>query len=120
MAKISHKNRELIKKSEQAKVTNAFYEFKENAGTRTLKAHLKNDIVMSRQKIAPNRLNRNFNVILPNQVWVGDITEIKTTEGKGYLATYIDLFSRKVVGWDFESHMRSELVETALKRALWN
>jgi len=37
-----------------------------------------------------------------------------------YLATYIDLYSRKVVGWAIDTHMRSELVETAFKRALWN
>jgi len=36
-----------------------------------------------------------------------------------YLAAYIDLYSRKVVGWAIDTHMRSELVETA-KRALWN
>lgn len=71
-------------------------------------------------RIAENLLNRHFEVSHPNQAWVGDITEIKTTQGKGYLAAYIDLFSRKVVGWAFDKHMRSELVETALKRALWN
>lgn len=70
-------------------------------------------------RIADNLLKRQFNVSHPNQVWVGDITEIRTTEGKGYLAAFIDLFSRKVVGWAFETHMRSDLVETALKRALW-
>lgn len=71
-------------------------------------------------RIADNLLNRHFDVSHLNQVWVGDITEIKTSQGKGYLATYIDLFSRTVVGWAFDKHMRSELVETALKRALWN
>jgi transposase InsO family protein len=70
-------------------------------------------------RIADNLLKRQFNVSHPNQVWVGDITEIRTTQGKGFLAAYIDLFSRKVVGWAFETHMRSDLVETALKRALW-
>lgn len=70
-------------------------------------------------RIADNLLKRQFNVSHPNQVWVGDITEIRTTQGKGYLAAFIDLFSRKVVGWAFETHMRSDLVETALKRALW-
>lgn len=71
-------------------------------------------------KVRPNELSRNFSVSYPNQVWVGDITEIKTRNGKLYLAVYIDLYSRKVVGWSIEPHMRPELVETALKRALWS
>ena len=71
-------------------------------------------------KIKNNDLNRHFTVSYPNQVWVGDITEIKTSTGKLYLAAYIDLYSRKVVGWAIDTHMRSELVETALKRALWS
>ena len=54
----------------------------------------------------------------PNQVWVGDITEIKTRQGKLYLAVYIDLYSRRVVGFATASHMRSELTELALQRAL--
>jgi len=70
-------------------------------------------------RIADNLLNRHFDVSHPNQVWVGDITEVRTSQGKGYLAAYIDLFSRRVVGWAFDKHMRSDLVETALKRALW-
>jgi putative transposase len=74
---------------------------------------------MDDPRIAGNLLKRQFNVSRPNQIWVGDITEIRTTQGKGYLAAYIDLFSRKVVGWSFDNHMRSDLVETALKRALW-
>ena len=67
-----------------------------------------------------NELDRHFTVSYPNQAWVGDITEIKTSTGKLYLAAYIDLYSRKVVGWAIDKHMRSELVELALKRALWS
>jgi putative transposase len=67
-------------------------------------------------KIKHNALERHFTVSYPNQVWVGDITEIKTVNGKLYLAAYIDLCSRKVIGWSLDTHMRSELVETALKR----
>lgn len=70
--------------------------------------------------ITSNRLKRQFNVRYMNQAWVGDITQIKTQQGWVYLATYIDLYSRRVVGWAVDTHMRSELVETALKRALWN
>jgi len=70
-------------------------------------------------KIKHNELNRHFIVSYPNHAWVGDITEIKTSTGKLYLAAYMDLYSRKVVGWAIDKHMRSELVERALKRALW-
>ena len=70
--------------------------------------------------IAPNWLKRQFNVRYMNQAWVGDITQIKTRQGWVYLATYIDLYSRRVVGWAVDTNMRSELVETALKRALWS
>ncbi|MBL1275171.1 MAG: hypothetical protein COB30_003710, partial [Ectothiorhodospiraceae bacterium] len=44
-------------------------------------------------KFMPNSLNRHFEVSYPNQVWVGDITEIKTRQGKLYLAAYVDLYS---------------------------
>ena len=50
-------------------------------------------------KIKHNQLDRNFVVSYPNQAWVGDITEIKTRQGKLYLAAYIDLYSRRVVGF---------------------
>ena len=56
-------------------------------------------------KIQPNNLNRNFQVSYPNQVWVADITYIKTSNGWMYLAAYIDLYSRKVVGWELDTHM---------------
>jgi len=46
---------------------------------------------------------------------VADITYIKTSMGWMYLAAYIDFYSRKVVGWAIDTHMRSELVETAKK-----
>ncbi len=48
--------------------------------------------------IAPNLLNREFSVALPDKVWVGDITYIATDEGWLFLAVVIDLFSRQVVG----------------------
>ena len=70
------------------------------------------------QPIAPNLLDRQFDASEPNQMWVGDITYIRTWEGWVYLAVVIDLYSRKVVGWSADAHMRSELVEEALKRAL--
>lgn len=69
--------------------------------------------------VAPNLLNRNFTAIRPNQKWVGDITYVATAEGWLYLATVIDLFSRKVVGWSMDKRMTVELVNDALLSAIW-
>jgi transposase InsO family protein len=68
--------------------------------------------------IAPNRLDRQFQVEQPNQCYVGDITYIDTEEGWLYLAIWIDLYSRTVVGWSMKDHMRSSLVCEALKMAI--
>jgi len=68
--------------------------------------------------IYPNLLNREFHVDKPNKVWVTDITYIWTLEGWLYLASVIDLFSRKVVGWALATHMKKELVLSALRMAL--
>jgi putative transposase len=68
--------------------------------------------------IAPNLLNREFEVEKPDVAWVADVTYIWTVEGWLYLAVIVDLFSRKVVGWSIADHMRTELVLDALKAAL--
>ena len=68
--------------------------------------------------VAPNLLNRNFKADKPNQVWVGDITYIQTTEGWLYLATMIDLFSRQIVGWQMSTKIDQVLVNDALQAAL--
>jgi len=67
--------------------------------------------------IAPNLLQRNFTTVSPNQVWTGDITYIQTGEGWLYLAVVLDLFSRQVVGFSMQPHMRSSLVTDALRMA---
>lgn len=69
--------------------------------------------------IAPNQLARQFNVARPNQVYVGDITYIPTAEGWLYLAVVIDLYSRQIVGWSMADNMRTELVNHALRMAIW-
>jgi putative transposase len=69
--------------------------------------------------ISPNLLQRNFVFDLPNQAYVGDITYIPTWEGWLYLAVVIDLFSRQVVGWSMQNHMRASLVNDALLMAIW-
>jgi transposase InsO family protein len=70
--------------------------------------------------ISPNVLARNFSATQANQKWVGDITYIRTLHGWLYLATVIDLYSRKVVGWSMKTHMEASLVCDALKMALTN
>ena len=69
--------------------------------------------------IAKNLLKRNFKAKRPNQAWVGDITYIPTDEGWLYLATCIDLFSRKVVGWSMSSRMTADIVVDAFRMALF-
>jgi putative transposase len=68
--------------------------------------------------IYPNILNRQFSVDEPNQVWVSDITYIWTLEGWVYLASEMDLFSRKIVGWSIADHMKKELTIQALNMAI--
>jgi transposase InsO family protein len=70
--------------------------------------------------ISPNVLARHFSATEPNQKWVGDITYIRTLQGWLYLATVIDLYSRKVVGWSMKTHMKASLMCDALQMALTN
>jgi transposase InsO family protein len=58
-------------------------------------------------------------VAQPNRCYVGDITYIATDEGWLYLATVIDLYSRKIVGWSMSNNMKAELVNDALLMAIW-
>lgn len=69
--------------------------------------------------VTPNHLNQNFDVEGPNQVWVTDITYIRTMEGWLYLAVVLDLFSRQVVGWSMQSRIDRELAIGALLMAVW-
>lgn len=67
--------------------------------------------------VAPNLLNRQFEAARPNEKWLTDITYIPTKEGWLYLATVLDVCSRRVVGWAMDRHMGEELVERALQMA---
>jgi len=69
--------------------------------------------------VAPNLLNREFSADAPNQKWCGDISYVWTDEGWLYLATVIDLYSRKVIGWSLQATMTKQLVCDALMMALW-
>jgi transposase InsO family protein len=68
--------------------------------------------------VAENRLDRNFRALGPNQKWCADITYIPTDEGWLFLATVLDLYTRKIVGWCMREHMRTELALTALMMAI--
>ena len=68
--------------------------------------------------VAANILNRNFEIEAVDRVWLADVTCIRTYQGWLYLAAVQDLYSRRIVGWALESHMREELVLQALEMAL--
>ena len=68
--------------------------------------------------VAPNLLKKDFTSDKPLQKWVGDISYIATEEGWLYLATIIDLYSRKVVGWALGARMTKQLVIDAMNQAL--
>ena len=68
--------------------------------------------------IAPNVLDRNFEVELPNTAWVTDVTYVWTHEGWLYLAVILDLFSRRVVGWAVSANNDRALALGALDRAV--
>ena len=67
---------------------------------------------------APDLIGRDFTAARPDTKWCGDVTYIKTWDGWAYLATVIDLYSRKVIGWAVAAHMRTSLVTAALDMAI--
>ncbi|EPR1090116.1 TPA: IS3 family transposase [Serratia marcescens] len=69
--------------------------------------------------VAPNRVQRQFTVVRANQVWVADITYIRTWQEWLYLAVVIDLFARNVVGWSMKPTLSRELALDALMMAVW-
>jgi putative transposase len=68
--------------------------------------------------VSDNVLQRQFRPAAANQAWVADITYVRTRAGWLYLATVMDLFSRKIVGWAMAPHMQAELVCQALSKAV--
>jgi len=70
-------------------------------------------------RVAPNLLNREFDVTEPNKVWVTDITYIRTYEGWLYLGVIIDLFSRQVIGWSMSDRINTDLILNAITMAIW-
>jgi transposase InsO family protein len=66
---------------------------------------------------APDLLQRDFSATRPNEKWVADITYIRTWTGFVYLGFILDCYSRKIVGWQLATHMRTGLVMDALEMA---
>jgi putative transposase len=66
----------------------------------------------------PDLVNRDFSAEGPDRLWVADITQLPTRSGSCYLASIVDAFSRRVVGWSMATHMRAELVTAALAMAV--
>jgi putative transposase len=64
-------------------------------------------------------VRRRFVADAPNRLWLTDITEHPTREGKVYCAAVLDVYSRRIVGWSIADHLRTELVVDALEMARW-
>ncbi len=64
-------------------------------------------------------VERKFRVTNPNELWVADITYVRTWSGLAYAAFVIDAYSRMFVGWSIATHLRAELALEALEMAIW-
>lgn len=105
-----------------------------DASERTVQRIMKDEEIRSRTRkkfkattnsdhekpIYPNILNQDFTTTSPGEVWVSDITYVWTSEGWLYLASVMDLYSRKIIGFHMGSRLTKELVLTALERAMIN
>ncbi|MGX4695237.1 IS3 family transposase [Streptomyces sp. JNUCC 63] len=67
----------------------------------------------------PDLVDRDFTASRPDQLWVADMTYVRTWSGWVYVAFVLDVFSRTIVGWQVAHHMRTELPLDALEMALW-
>jgi putative transposase len=84
-----------------------------------LHKHWKTTRQNKRATAALDLVDRNFSAAEPNRLWVADLTYIKTLQGILYLAVVLDVFSRKVVGWQMADRMTTDLVLTAFEMGLW-
>jgi transposase InsO family protein len=82
------------------------------------RARVRTTVVDRAASAASDQLARDFNPGSPDFAWCGDITYLRTGEGWLFLATVIDFFSRRVIGWSIATHMRTELVADALRMAV--
>jgi putative transposase len=84
-----------------------------------LHKHWKTTRQDKRDTAAPDLVDRQFHVSEPNTLWVADLTYVKTLQGSLYLAVVLDVFSRKIVGWQMADTMTTDLVLTAFEMGLW-
>ena len=66
----------------------------------------------------PDLVKRDFTADRPDALWVGDLTYLRTWEGRMFFAFLIDVYSRMIVGWQLACHMRTDLVLEAVRMAL--
>ena len=67
---------------------------------------------------AADLVRRNFTASRPDELWLADFTYIRTWQGWAYLAVVLDVYTRRIVGWQFAPHMRQSLVSDAFEMAL--
>ncbi|WP_433337571.1 IS3 family transposase [Spirillospora sp. CA-294931] len=67
----------------------------------------------------PDLVNRHFTANRPDQLWLADITYVRTWEGWVYMAFVLDAYSRRIVGWQLADHLRTDLPLDALEMAMW-
>ena len=70
--------------------------------------------------LAPDLVKRNFKALRPDEIWLADISYIKTAEGWLYLSAILDLYSRRIVGWSMREDLESGIVIDALAMAIRN
>lgn len=64
-------------------------------------------------------LNRRFTADRPDQLWLADLTNVRTWEGWAYVAFVLDAFPRRIAGWQLVDHLRTDLPLDALEMAMW-
>jgi putative transposase len=69
--------------------------------------------------VADNLVKMDFNPKAPNQVWAGDITYLKTSQGWMYLSVVMDLYSRRIIGWAMDKRMTTSLIMKSIQQAYW-
>lgn len=90
------------------------------AGIQAVRGYKKRKYRYSKPSEAyPNRIEQQFEVELPDQVWVTDITQFRTLEGWLYLAVVIDLYSRRMIGWSMKPTIHRDIALDALLMAVW-
>jgi len=91
---------------------------KQIRSTRSRRFHVKTTESNHSYPLAENLLDRQFHQEKLDQVWVNDLTYVPTDEGWLYVATVMDLCSRRIIGWASADHLRAELPLAALEQAI--